>query len=58
VLLTGMLIPSQPLKELNRILCVKEEHRVRNDFTIVHDGKFYQIEYNVQATYDCRGRKN
>jgi hypothetical protein len=41
--------PSLPLKELNRILCIKEEHIVRNDFTIVHDGKLYQIEDRVKA---------
>jgi hypothetical protein len=29
--------------ELNGILCVKKEHPLRNDFTIVHEGKLYQI---------------
>jgi transposase len=29
--------------DLNKILCIKTEHGVRNDFTIVHDKKLYQI---------------
>lgn len=28
---------------LDRILCAKAEHPVRNDFTVVHDKKLYQI---------------
>ena len=35
--------------DLNKILCVKEEHVLRNDFTVVHDKKLYQIEDNVKA---------
>ena len=29
---------------LNRILCAKTKHPVRNDFTVVHDKKLYQIK--------------
>jgi transposase len=34
---------------LNRILCIKTERTLRNDFTIAHDRKLYQIEERVQA---------
>lgn len=35
--------------DLDRILCVKTERALRNDFTIVHNGKLYQIENNIRA---------
>lgn len=36
-------------RELDRILCVKEERTVKNDFTIVHNNTLYQIEQATQA---------
>ncbi len=35
--------------ELNEILCKKIEHTLRNDFTVAHDKKLYQIENNIRA---------
>ena len=35
--------------DLERILCVKTERVLRNDFTVAHHGKLYQIEDNVRA---------
>ncbi len=40
--------PAPHARELDRILCVKEERTVKNDFTIAHNGTLYQIE---QATH-------
>jgi len=34
---------------LDRILCIKTERTLRNDFTIAHDRKLYQIEEAVRA---------
>jgi len=34
---------------LHRILCIKTERTVRNDFTIAHDRKLYQIEEAVNT---------
>ena len=34
---------------LNTILCKKTERTVRNDFTIAHEGKLYQITEGIQA---------
>jgi len=36
-------------KELNEILCVKKYHPVRNDFTVVHGKKLYQIMQYTSA---------
>jgi transposase len=36
-------------RELDRILCIKEERVVKNDFTIAHNGKLYQIEQATRA---------
>jgi len=36
-------------RELDRILCIKEERTVRNDFTILHYGTLYQIEEAIRA---------
>ena len=41
--------PALPARELDKILCIKEERTVRNDFTIAHNGKLYQIEERVKA---------
>ena len=35
--------------DLDRILCVKTERALRNDFTVAHDKKLYQILDNVRA---------
>jgi hypothetical protein len=35
--------------KLNKILCKKTEHTLRNDFTVAHDKKLYQIENNIRA---------
>ncbi|MBN2831457.1 MAG: ISNCY family transposase [Candidatus Omnitrophica bacterium] len=35
--------------DLNKILCKKTERTLRNDFTVAHDKKLYQIENNIRA---------
>lgn len=35
--------------DLDKILCIREEHPLRNDFTVAHDKKLYQIEGNTRA---------
>lgn len=35
--------------DFNKIFCVKTDRALRNDFTVAHDGKLYQIEDNVRA---------
>jgi hypothetical protein len=35
--------------DLDRILCKKTEHVLRNDFTVAHDKKLYQVENNTRA---------
>jgi len=35
--------------DLNRILCVKTERVLRNDFTVAHEGKLYQVLDNIQT---------
>ena len=35
--------------DLNKILCIKEEHALRNDFTIAHDKRLYQVNDNIRA---------
>jgi len=35
--------------DLDTILCKKTEHTLRNDFTVAHDKKLYQIENNVRT---------
>jgi transposase len=42
----------RPVREgldLDRILCVKTERALRNDFTVAHEGKLYQVLDNIQA---------
>jgi len=34
---------------LDRILCIKTERTLRNDFTIAHSGKLYQIQDRIKA---------
>jgi len=41
--------PAPHARELDRILCIKEERTVKNDFTIAYDGKHYQIEQATRA---------
>ena len=41
--------PALPGRELDRILCIKEERTVKNDFTIAHNCKLYQIEEATRA---------
>lgn len=41
--------PALPSRELDRILCSKDERVVRNDFTIAHKCKLYQIEEATRA---------
>jgi hypothetical protein len=35
--------------DLNKILSVKTTHVLRNDFTVRHEGKLYQVEDNIRA---------
>ena len=35
--------------DLNKILCKKTEHALRNDFTVAHEKKLYQIESNIRT---------
>ena len=35
--------------DLDRILCVKTERVLRNDFTVAHNKKLYQVEDNTRA---------
>lgn len=35
--------------DLDRILCVKTERVLRNDFTVAHDGKLYQVLDNTRV---------
>lgn len=41
--------PALHARELDRILCIKEERTVKNDFTIAHNGMLYQIEEPTRA---------
>lgn len=41
--------PALPTRELDRILCIKEERTVKNDFTIAYANKVYQIEQMTRA---------
>jgi transposase len=41
--------PAPHCRELDRILCIKEERTVRNDFTVIHNSTLYQIEKVTRA---------
>jgi transposase len=41
--------PAPHSRELDRILCIKEERTVKNDFTIAHNNTLYQIEQATRA---------
>ena len=44
-------------KELNEMLCIKKEHSLRNDFTIVHEKKWYQIlQYTTAKKVEVHNR--
>ena len=35
--------------DLDRILCIKTEHALRNDFTVAHNRRLYQVLDNIRA---------
>jgi hypothetical protein len=35
--------------DLDRILCIKTKRSLRNDFTVAHEGRLYQVLDNIQA---------
>jgi len=35
--------------KLDKVLSVKTPHALRNDFTVAHEGKLYQVEDNIRA---------
>lgn len=35
--------PSLKARELDNILCIKKEHILRNDFTVMHNNRLYQV---------------
>ena len=41
--------PFQDRKELDRILSIRNKRALRNDFTISHDKRLYQIKDNIRA---------
>jgi hypothetical protein len=41
--------PALPLRELNKIFCIRDERTLRNDFTIAYNGKLYQIKDAVKT---------
>lgn len=41
--------PRPKVIELDNALCIRTTRLLRNDFTISHDGKLYQIEDNIRA---------
>jgi transposase len=41
--------PALSMRELDKILCLREDRTVRNDFTISYDGKLYQIKDAVKS---------
>lgn len=41
--------PALPMRELDKIFCIREERTLRNDFTIAYNGKFYQIKDVVKT---------
>ena len=43
---------------LDRILCIKTERTLRNDFTVAHNGTLYQIQDKNKSTEGHCRRKN
>jgi transposase len=41
--------PAPARRELDRVLCIKAERTVKNDFTIVHHGALYQLDQPTRA---------
>ena len=41
--------PAPSSRALDRVLCIREERTVRNDFTIAHHGTLYQLEQATRA---------
>lgn len=41
--------PAPHSRELDKILCIQEERTVRNDFTVIHNSRLYQIEKPTRA---------
>lgn len=41
--------PIPKRRDLDRVLCVKTERALRNDFTIAHNSRLYQISDNIRA---------
>ncbi len=41
--------PTLSIRELNRILCIREDRTLRNDFTIAYNGKLYQIKDAIKT---------
>jgi transposase len=41
--------PAPASRELDRILCIREERTVKNDFTIAYHGTLYQLEQATRA---------
>jgi transposase len=42
-------LPAPHSRELDKILCIQEERTVRNDFTVIHNSRLYQIEQLTRA---------
>ena len=43
--------PRPAHRELDRVLCLKTTRRLRNDFTIAHQGRLYQIRETIRAPH-------
>ena len=41
--------PAPHCRELDKVLCIKDERTVRNDFTVIHNSTLYQIEKATRA---------
>jgi hypothetical protein len=41
--------PAPHSREIDRVLCIKEERTVRNDYTVIYGSKLYQIEKVTRA---------
>jgi len=37
--------------DLNRVLCIKTQRALRNDFTVAHNGGLYQVHDNVRTSW-------
>lgn len=46
---TNLHRPRPKAEDLDRMLCKRTEHALKNDFTVAHDKKLYQIENNIRA---------